>query len=334
MVGHYTIGGAACQLGPAGTKLARLLSDNRDRIALSDTEIVAGERWQPGKRGIFVPLADVPDLVWRRSRPHDAANHFADMDQPGGAVAGGQTLMQLWYGGDGMWRTPAGWTAFYDSLNDPPTNSHRGALPFRAEQLYGLMVGAVREADVLSYIATAGVLAHYVGDGCQPLHVSRLHHGYPGTGENAVHSAYETTMLDEHAAEVVSGVNADLADQPHRPPLVTGSSEAADAVVALMQRTIVAIPPAEIVSVFAAHPGPDQTAELWDAFGTATLQRLADGARTLAMLWTAAWQEGGGEALAAEKIAPQSTAALQNLYNTKSFAPSVWLKDWATLPNS
>ena len=244
MVGHYTIAGSACQLGSAGTKLAQLLRDNRDRIAISDIEIVAGNRYDPGQGGAFVALADVPDLVWRRTRPEDAANHFADMDQPGGAAAGGQTLMELWHSGDATWRTPAGWTAFYDSVTAPPVDEHRGALPFRAAQLYGLMVDAVRGDDVLRYVATAGVLAHYVGDACQPLHVSRLHHGVPGAGEDAVHSAYETTMLNEHAAEVLAGVNADLADDPHGPPLVTGSDEAADAAVMLMQRTIEAIPPA------------------------------------------------------------------------------------------
>jgi hypothetical protein len=274
----------------------------------------------------------VPDLVWRRTRPEDAANHFADMDQPGGAAAGGQTLMELWHSSDGTWRTPAGWTAFYDSLTDAPVDEHRGALPFRAAQLYGLMADAVRGDDVLRYVATAGVLAHYVGDACQPLHVSRLHHGVPGAGEDAVHSVYETTMLDEHAAEVVAGVNADLADDLPGPPLVTGSDEAADAAVALMQRTIEAIPPAEIVSVFAAHPGPEQTTQLWNTFGAATVKRLADGAKTLAMLWTAAWRQGGGETIDAAKIQPQPKPALQKLYDTDSFAPSVWLKDWNTLP--
>lgn len=156
MVGHHTIARSACQLGPAGTKLAQLLRDNRDRIAISDTEIVAGHRYEPGRQGAFVALADVPDLVGRSTRPEDAANHFADMDQPGGAAAGGQTLMQLWHGGDGTWRTPAGWTAFHDSLTPPPTDEHRGALPFRAAQLYGLMVQAVRSGDVLRYAATAG----------------------------------------------------------------------------------------------------------------------------------------------------------------------------------
>jgi hypothetical protein len=132
---------------------------------------------------------------------------------------------------------------------------------------------------------------------------------------------------------VVARVNADLGDDPHGPPLVTGSDEAADAAVALMQRTIEAIPPADIVSVFAAHPGPDQTTQLWNTFGAATVKRLADGAKTLAMLWTAAWQQGDGERIAAAKIRPQPKPALQKLYDTDSFAPSVWLKDWDTLPH-
>ena len=131
MVGHCTIAGAACRLGPPGTALARLLLANRDRIAISDTEIVAGKPPDSRRPDAFVALADVPDLVWRRTRPRDAANHFADMDQPGGAAAGGQTLMALWLSGDTTWRTPAGWTAFYDSLPDPPADKNRGALPFR-----------------------------------------------------------------------------------------------------------------------------------------------------------------------------------------------------------
>jgi hypothetical protein len=331
MVGHYTIAGAACRLGPPGSALARLLLANRDRIAISDIEIVAGKPPDSRRRGAFVALADVPDLVWRRTRPKDAANHFADMDQPGGAAAGKRTLMALWLSGDTKWRTPAGWTAFYDSLPDPPADKNRGALPFRVAQLYGLMVEAVRGADVLRYIATAGVLAHYVGDACQPLHASRLHHGLPGPADDAVHSVYETTMLDDHAAEVLAGVNADLADHPPGPPTVTGSDEAADAAVALLQRTIDAIPPADIVTVFAAHPGPGRTDQLWNTFGAATISRLADGAKTLAMLWNAAWQEGDGETIDPAKIQPQSKPALQKLYNTNDFAPSVWLKDWEAM---
>jgi hypothetical protein len=32
--------------------LAQLLRDNRDRIAISDTEIVAGKRYEPGRQAL------------------------------------------------------------------------------------------------------------------------------------------------------------------------------------------------------------------------------------------------------------------------------------------
>jgi hypothetical protein len=50
------------------------------------------------------------------------------------------------------------------------------------------------------------------------------------------------------------------------------------------------------------------------------------------MLWNAAWREGGGETIDAAAIRPLSKPALQRLYASHDFAPSVWLKDWDTLP--
>lgn len=76
---------------------------------------------------------------------------------------------------------------------------------------------------------------------------------------------------------------------------------------------------------------PNRTTELWNTFGAATISRLADGAKTLAVLWNSAWRDGDGETTDAAKIQPQSKPALQKLYSTNDFAPSVWLKDWKIL---
>src|SRR5262249_16040480 len=157
----------------------------------------------------FVALADVPDLVWRNTRQKDKGNHFADMDQPGGPNQDQPTLLELWEA-DETSRTPARWTAFYNSLQPPLSDEHRGALPFRVRQIYNAMVKSLQDHDVNSYVCAAGVLAHYVGDACQPLHVSRFHHGHPGRLEDAVHSFYETQMLDQFAADVVAKVNTKL----------------------------------------------------------------------------------------------------------------------------
>jgi hypothetical protein len=166
--------------------------------------------------------------------------------------------------------------------------------------------------------------------------VSRLHHGQPDLPEDdGVHGAYETTMLDAHAPEVVTGVNAELGNyhvgRRGGPRQVHGSDEAAAAVVDLMKRTIEAIAPGEILDVYDDNPGRGRTQALWAALGDRTMKRLADGARTLAVLWNSAWVQGDGEDIAASKIKALSTDELTRLYEDKTFAPNVWLKDWDQL---
>lgn len=338
-VGHYKIAGSACELGQPGTKLAKLLTANLDRIAVPDADISSGTLPSAAHRDAFIALADVPDLVWRTNRPKDAPSHFADMDEPGGGVAAPRTLLDLWDSGEAIWRTPQGWTNFYDDLPNPPEDKHRGALPFRVAQLYDIMVSAVRAKNITEYVCAAGVLAHYVGDACQPLHVSRLHHGEPDDpSDDGVHAAYEQTMLDQFAPEIVTGVNDVLdgyhAGDPGGPDLITGTDKAAETVVALMKRTIEAIAPRDILDAYDSHPGVGRTKFLWESFGQKTIERLADGARTLAVIWRSAWDEGGGEELAESKMKAQSTAKLQKLYEDRSFAPNEWLKDWAKLPEA
>lgn len=330
-VGHYKVAEAACHLAEAGTRLATLLANNVERIGVSDANIEAGNLPSAKARDQFIALADVPDLVWRSTRQKDAASHFADMDEPGGAAVDNKTLMELW-GEGGDWRTPAGWTAFYDSLASSPKDRHRGALPFRVAQLYDVMVAAVEAKDIARFVTAAGVLAHYVGDACQPLHVSRLHHGLPDdSDDDKVHAVYETDMLDRFAPEVITGVN-DLLDgyqvgDPAGPAPFAGAANASVAVVDLMARTIAAIEPAEILDVFNTDDGRGRAVRLWDAFGARTLDRLADGSRTLAVIWQAAWVEGGGESISKSRLKKQPAADLQAIYEDKSFAPNEWLKD-------
>jgi hypothetical protein len=149
---------------------------NLSNISVTDKRISDGTL--PSAGNVFIALADVADLVWRNTRHMDEANHFADMDQPGGPQGTGKTLMQLWKTNPAT-RTPQAWTAFYDDLPNPPEDKHRGALPFRVKEMYEAMVDAVNQKHLIDYVAIAGLMAHYVGDACQPLHVSQFHHGHP-----------------------------------------------------------------------------------------------------------------------------------------------------------
>jgi hypothetical protein len=325
-VGHYKIGYSACFLSSNG-HLDQLLRANAERISVSDAAISNGDMPSASKRDEFIALADVPDLVWRYTRKRDQANHFADMDQPGGKTGKAPTLMQLWES-DSKTHTAEAWTEFYDSLSDPPPDKHRGALPFRVRQLYSAMVGFVGRGDVASFICAAGVLAHYVGDACQPLHISHLHHGHEeNPEEEAVHSVYETKMLDRFSSEVVTSVNGLLAGR-RVTNTIKGGERASDLVVRMMKNTIAALPPEKVIDVFNEVHGRGQVSNMWQKLGKDTMKLMAEGALCLATLWESAWIEGNGdENVAVGDLKTIPEPKLMALYNDKDFVEPRWLKD-------
>jgi hypothetical protein len=105
------------------------------------------------------------------------------------------------------------WQQYYDAVQRdfPAEEESRGLLPFRAWQIFDAMVYYAQQGDAEGFVCSAGILSHYVGDACQPLHISYLFNGDPDrstqgtvrdreTGEQkaamisygaGVHSAYE-----------------------------------------------------------------------------------------------------------------------------------------------
>ncbi|GHO46265.1 hypothetical protein [Ktedonospora formicarum] len=321
-VGHYKIGGSACDLVQS-PNLKALMSKNRDSIAFGDHALITGNSHVHG-HGQFTPLADVADLVWRTSRPQDSANHFADVDQEGMGEFSGKTLLDLCQDSQNL--DIATWNAFYDSLD---MGEKRGSLLFRVWQLYNLMVAALKEEDVARFVCTAGVLAHYVGDGSQPLHASFLHDGHPdNSAEKGVHSAYETKLLDRFTEELITGVNQKLSSVILNPPF-TGGKQAAIACMNLMRRSWSELPPETIIEAYvsSAHSA-DRLAEMWQKLGDTTQQLLANGVQCLASIWESAWQEGNGEQVIAKSDLKEiPTKTLQDLYTDPNFAPSYRLQD-------
>ena len=104
---------------------------------------------------------------------------------------------------------------------------------------------------------------------------------------------------------------------------------AADAVVQLMQRTVEELPPEEVLEVYNRVRGNGQSAAMWAELGERTVNRMADGAVTLATVWQSAWMQGGGDDdghIGLERCkTPVPNAALKALYDDKSFAESKWL---------
>jgi hypothetical protein len=325
-VGHYTIAAQACQrVQEKG--LTDLMKNNLVRISYEDAQI-RPSTFQGLSTAAFVPLADVPDKIWkmfgagRRGAP-EHPNHFADMDRKDSK---GKTLLQICEDGAGGIDPAkvaiAVWQQYYDDVKD----KSRGCLPFRVWQLYEAMVAAGRAGKVPDFVFAAGVMAHYVGDACQPLHISYMFDGDPDHVDpttkkpraSGVHSAYEAKMLNSHVVDLIGKLNQKLdSGAVPRPKRVQGGHGAAVAVVELMQRTFGDLAPPDILAAFSADK------DLWALFGDKTVLLMAMGSLALAVLWESAWVESGaGQKLTAADLGPVDQAALKKLYLDPTVVPS------------
>jgi hypothetical protein len=323
MVGHYTIANRATTL-VRNPRLRQLMKANLERITFQ-ADAITPKQLKGTMNRPFVPLADVPDLVWKlghgpvnRGQP-EHPNHFADMDKP--RPDDGKTLLDLCKGHPENVAVDV-WRDYYTAVGD----QSRGLLPFRSWQIYQEMVDAVEQGDAARFVCTAGVLSHYVGDACQPLHISFMFNGIPqddGTtlGEG-VHAAYEDAMVDRHAAEIMAGIDQ-AGGNGAQPALVKTGQQAAVAVVELMQKTFDAISPKAIVDAYVnADGGPAAVADsLWGQFGDATVAAMVQGCRYLAMLWDSAWKQGGGDS-ALTDLSAVAEEDLVALYERRDFLPS------------
>ncbi len=359
--GHYSIASFAADALPPAGKLQGFIKANIERISFRlgelDPNTITQRIRDAKEQDDFVPLADVPDIVWKnfpskvKGGRDDARNgfrpsgpehpgHYADIDEP--RPSDHKTLRQL------VLENPANlsvafWASFYDGMNHDKQNQ-RGLLPFRVWQFFDAMVDAAKVGNSNAYLCAAGVLAHYVGDACQPLHGSRFADGYAdrpttvvvhhrdGTVTNedshegaGVHSTFETAMIDRFSEQIVAGIPKQLGHGPALPAISSGR-DAAMAIVRLMDRSATAIPPTDLVDTYIAAGGKNRKAvqeALWAKFGQETIDVMADGARVLAKIWQGAWTAGNGEAIAKTKLGPVSEAALMALYRDKKFVESL-----------
>jgi hypothetical protein len=335
--GHYTIGAYATTLCTA--KLGALMTANRDRISfaegsLSPPEILAVLTAAANGTGM-VPLADVPDEVWKKSpdavggrgKPENPT-HYADIDEPN-PQQGGTTLMQLCEDATNV--SVAVWQEFYTQCGHPPAlPASRGLLPFRVWQFYDAMVDALTNPSftpdqaIDRFVAAAGIVAHYVGDASQPLHASMFSNGYLDGRGKGVHVAYESTMLEADSIypQVVTKIQEALGSSG--PPAFTMGTgqEVAVEVVNLMRRSSTALPPMRLTDFYIAHStDADLLANMWAQFRDLTIGFLADSSLVLAALWNAAWTAGEGDAVAA--AGARDVANLRALYEDPTFVPSL-----------
>ena len=328
-VGHYTIGFFACE--QVTGNLARLMKTNQERVSYPTADIASRTAIKVRGKDGFVRLADVPDRVWKipggeagRGNSENG-NHFADMDQKlTDQPHQGKTLLQLCVE-DAANINPVFWSNYYQRVKD----TSKGTLPFRVWQFFNEMKDAASKGDTTRFVCAAGIAAHYVGDACQPLHISFMFNGEPFIGPDGkhhkrgegVHEAYESKMLTKNSVEFLKLLQIELGHAGAPIALPTSGKTAATAIIALMNRTFGELKPLKIVNAF------DQDRDLWPDFKAPTVRIVADGIRTLAAIWQGAWHAGHADGLADNKMVLATTKDLMALYKDPDFVPSLRLAD-------
>jgi hypothetical protein len=347
-LGHFSIAArTAGALSNTFPKLKSLMRNNLEIISHSDDVLVEGEFAGMGTAD-FVPMADVPDFFWKtrvakqgHDRPLEGGNHFADMDQEDDE---GKTLLQLTE--DDSFIDPDKWQTYYNGITDILSGKRiredrRGLLPFRVWQIFDAMRDFAKDGEAAEFVCAAGVLTHYVGDACQPLHISYLHDGDPNrpvthtftkgkkagqTEERAkgkgVHSAYEDRMIFDHRKQILTALKQ--TPSVKKSERISTGREAAKLTLELMRNTFELLPPLDIVNTYikVGKGGKAASDVLWSKFGTKTIQAMRGGTHLVAVLWESAWQAGDGDGNIKRTSALTRKEAMDTVKDAK-FVPSM-----------
>jgi len=365
-VGHYTVGyQAVTNVKATGAKA--FFDKNVDRISFArpgiNSQLDAKNNPVFGLDPTigFCPLADVPDIIWKQTRFNPVTNkgktwgrkgdenpnHYADVDK---ATPSGKTVFD--YCPTAAKLTVTNFKAYYDAIDKaagvditkPENTSHRGLICFRVWQIYNYMVAAAAKGNTgrAEFMFGAGVLAHYVGDACQPLHSSYMSDGDPADDKkinytakrdstkhkkgdvyqkidnpgSGVHMAYEDYMIDDYIDQIMGGLKSRVKKlvASETVPTITSGQQAAFAVLSLMKLTQQDIHPKELVEAFKLVKGqsrPNVTKALHDQFIEPTITVIARGSIYLAAIWEAAWKVPGNKITDLKEVDKKD---LQNLY--------------------
>lgn len=179
-----------------------------------------------------------------------------------------------------------------------------GTLPYAMAEDYAKLVSAFRVCRLLEAFAPddplraneliqaqaeaayhLGVLSHWVGDAAQPLHTTLHHHGWIGdnpegyTTSGRVHSYIDSGVLAAHQLNARTLVAA-LAIEPIA---VTDTADPWNEIIAHIERSFEQVEP-----LYRLERDGKLESDAGRAF---ILERLSDGASTLAGLYIAAWEQ-------------------------------------------
>lgn len=128
------------------------------------------------------------DADYRKANdPTEAPKHYIDIDNYAEFIANGripQTLDSViaLHGSSFVW--------------------NQGILPWATLITFDSLKNCFERNDWEKAVLFASDLGHYVADGHMPLHITRNYNGQ-FSGNTGIHSRYESTMINDHAAEIL-----------------------------------------------------------------------------------------------------------------------------------
>ncbi len=165
-----------------------------------------------------------------------------------------------------------------------------GILPWATVRAYDSLVAQLKRGDWTKAVLTAADIGHYVGDGHQPLHLT-LNYDGQYTGNNGIHSRYESTMINTYqgAITVAPGASSYVSD---RFGFVLAYCVAGNS---LADSILHADTGAKVISGWSGSGSapPAYTAALWSLTGGMTRDLFQRATLALASLWYSAWVDAG-----------------------------------------
>lgn len=252
-MGHQVIGEVAGELAPAGREFWSRNALNLGQLAL------------------------VPDTLWKSgpSGREEGPTHWFHVDV---------------YTSD-PWVLPGRFDSFDATVDDYGDVSveENGTAFWRARQFFDLSRKGFESGRYEVGLQMAGVLAHYVGDLSQPLHVSQDYDGRFGL-QTGIHGFFETTVLSrKDRRDVIAAVRAKaallLADPNFAASMNRGIAQAIREEMARSAQFI--------ERVLDQDERLGRGVEGTEAQYRLAVDRMADGAATLALILGQIWKDAG-----------------------------------------
>jgi hypothetical protein len=252
-LGHQVIGEVGAELAPSGREFWSRNAVNLGQLAL------------------------VPDSVWKSgpSGRDEGPTHWFHVDV---------------YTSD-PWVLPARFDSFAATVDDYGDASvlENGTAFWRTRQFFELSRNGFQSGRYETGLQMAGALAHYVADLSQPLHVSQDYDGRFGL-QTGIHSFFETTVISrKDRREVMAAVKTKAALLLSDPNFLASMNRGiAQAIREEMSRS------AQFIErVLDQDERLGRGAEGSEAQYRLAVDRMADGAATLALILGQIWKDAG-----------------------------------------